>query len=97
MNGKPTYITEELPADSLSELIQPRVDAAYPVAVRLRLLLPVRYVVNGAVTNWKYVFSGAGDIQEVDVWDAPALLEKRQKTSCCGTSLPGPVFEVVGE
>lgn len=96
MNGNRTYITEGLlAADSLSdELIQPRVDTAYPVVVRLRLLLPARYIVNGSVTGKEYVFNGSGDIQEVDFWDAPALLEKRQKTSCCGGSPPA-AFELV--
>lgn len=90
------FITEDsLAADSPSEeIIQPRVDTAYPVVVRLRLLLPARYIVNGSVTGYKYVFNGSGDTQEVDFWDAPALLEKRQKTSCCGGNLPA-VFELV--
>lgn len=97
MSGKPTYTTEEsLAVDSPSdELIQPRVDTAYPVVVRLRLLLPARYIVNGSVTGYKYVFNGSGDIQEIDYFDSLSLLEKRQKTSCCAGTPPMAVFEIV--
>lgn len=97
MNGKQiSTVAPSLVDDSLSVPKHlERVEIVYPTIVRLRLNLPVRYVVNGEITSQKYVFERGGDIQEVNSMDAPALLSKVQKLGCCGAQVPLSVFELM--
>lgn len=63
--------------------------------VSIRCLKPMIVRVTGAVTGNKYVFRGAGSIEEVDEKDVESIMSKNRRTqSCCG-SYSSPYFEIL--
>ena len=70
--------------------------AYIPKTVQLRLLKEINLKIQGSVTGNLYHFEYVGTVQEVDEKDAPAMLEKGKKASCCG-GVDSPYFEVLGD
>lgn len=71
------------------------VEEAPASPVRLVLLKNIHLNILGPVTGQLYQFIGAGAYVDVDAADAPGMLAKRSKSSCC-TGETSPYFEIGG-
>jgi len=94
-NGELGVKDEEVLVDSEAQEVLP--EAQSPSYVPLRLRIPARYITNGSVSGTRYVFEGAGSVVEVLSEDAPELLAKKRKHTCCNGTPQQNIFEQVGE
>jgi hypothetical protein len=79
---------------SIESTPRPKPERVVSGYTKLRLLIDVIYRINGEVTKTPYVWHRSNSVQSVDDRDAPALLAKKRKGSCCGSD-GGKIFEVV--
>lgn len=60
---------------------------------RIQSLIDAHIIYDGQVSGKRYEWHGAGAIVDVDEQDAPDLLAKRGKKSCCGQE-PNKIFQL---
>ncbi len=65
-----------------------------PDMVKIVSLVDAVVKVTGTVTNRVYIFSGAGAVVEVDVYDADDILNKKRGRACCGGNSGKPLFRL---